>query len=89
MKNLFILFFTAFALTSTAQTYNAEKVNKKAIDLYEKALLNLQNDQFKESIPLLQKAIETDRNYADAILSLASVYGELKDYKTSVLNSKV
>ncbi len=84
MKNLFILFFTAFALTSTAQIYNAEKVNKKAIELYEKALLNLQNDQFKESIPLLQKAIETDRNYADAILSLASVYGELKDYKTSV-----
>jgi outer membrane protein OmpA-like peptidoglycan-associated protein/tetratricopeptide (TPR) repeat protein len=84
MKNIFLLLFIAFSLTSTAQTYNADKVNKKAIDLYERALLKLQNDQFKESIPLLQKAIATDGKYADAILSLASVYGELKDYKTSV-----
>ncbi len=84
MKNIFFLFFIGFAFVSTAQTYNADKVNKKAIDLYERALLKLQSDQFKESIPLLKKAIETDGKYADAILSLASVYGELKDYKTSV-----
>ncbi|WP_018613102.1 OmpA family protein [Segetibacter koreensis] len=84
MKTTFFLFFIGLALSVAAQTYNADKVNKKAIDLYERALLRLQNDQFKESIPLLKKAIETDGKFADAILSLASVYGELKDYKTSV-----
>lgn len=61
MKKIFLLFFMAFAFTSTAQTYNADKVNKRAIDLYERALLKLQNDQFKESIPLLKKAIETEK----------------------------
>ncbi len=84
MKNIFFLIFIGFSLSLTAQTYNADKVSKKAVDLYEKALLNLRNDQFKESIPLLKKAIETDGKYADAILSLSSVYGELKDYKTAV-----
>lgn len=84
MKNFFLLFFISLSLSLSAQTYNPDKVNKKAIDLYERALLKLQNDQFKESIPFLQKAIATDEKYVDAILSLASVYGELKDYKTSV-----
>ena len=84
MKNLFSLLFVICAFTSTAQTYNADKVNKKAVGLYERALVNLQNDQLKEAIPLLKRAIETDGKYADALLSLASVYGELKDYRTSV-----
>lgn len=84
MKIIFFLLFSALSFIANAQTYKAEKVNKKAIDLYERALLKLQNDQFKEAIPMLKKAIETDDKYADAILSLASVYGELKDYKTSV-----
>ena len=83
MKIIFYLFFSGFAFSSTGQAYNADKINKKAIDLYERALQKLQNDQLKESIPLLQQAIERDKNYVDAILSLASVYGELKDYKTS------
>ena len=83
MKKIFFLLFIAISFVSTAQ-YNADKINKKAIDLYERALLKLQNDQFKDAIPLLKKAVEIDGKYADAILSLASVYGELKDYKTSV-----
>src|SRR5437764_4883468 len=78
------LIFTGSAFSSTAQTYDADKVNKKALDLYQKALVRLQNDQFKEAIPFLQQAIEKDEKYVDAILSLASVYGELKDYKTAV-----
>ena len=84
MKNIFFLIFIGFCFSSTAQTYNADKVNKKAIDLYERALVKLRDDQLKEAIPLLKKAIETDGKYVDAILSLASVYGELKDYKTAV-----
>ena len=84
MKKLFFLLFSSITIGATAQTYNADKVNKKAVDLYERALDRLQNDQLKEAIPLLNKAIETDGKYVDAILSLASVYGEMKDYKTAV-----
>lgn len=84
MKRIFFILFCATTLAVTGQSYDATKVNKKAVELYEKALVRLQNDQLKEAIPLLNKAIETDKKYADAILSLASVYGELKDYKSSI-----
>ena len=69
---------------ASAQPYDAEKVNKKAIAIYEKAMDYLVDDKLKEAIPLLEKAIETDHKYADAYLSLANVYGEMKDYKTAI-----
>ena len=84
MKNISFLLFICLSLSALSQSYNPEKVNKKAIDLYERALLRLQDGQLKEAIPVLNKAIETDPKYVDAILSLASVYGEMKDYKTAV-----
>lgn len=84
MKNILSLLFISLSLASVAQTYNPDKVNKKAIDLYERALLKVQDDKLKEAIPMLNKAIETDPRYVDAILSLGSVYGELKDYKAAV-----
>src|SRR3954467_12062461 len=84
MKNILFAYFITVSFGSFAQTYNAEKVNKKAIDLYERALVKLQDGQLKEAIPFLNKAIETDPKYLDALLSLASVYGEMKDYKTAV-----
>lgn len=84
MHKILFLLFTALSLASSAQTYDADKVDKRAVNLYERALLRLQDDHAKEAIPLLKKAIETDPEYIDAILSLASVYGELKDYKTAI-----
>jgi len=84
MKTILSLLFLAFALHSGAQSYEPEKVNKKAIELFEKALVKLQDGQLKEAVPLLDKAIKADGKYADAILSLASVHAEMKDYKTAV-----
>ena len=84
MKNILSILFIGLSLASLAQSYNPEKVNKKAVDLYERALLKVQDGQLKEGIKGLNKAIETDPKYIDAILSLGSVYGELKDYKTAV-----
>ena len=69
-----------------AQTYDPEKVNKKASDTYAKAIELLQNDARREVIPVLQKAIEYDNRFADAYLSLAGLYGELEDYANSIIN---
>jgi outer membrane protein OmpA-like peptidoglycan-associated protein/tetratricopeptide (TPR) repeat protein len=84
MKIVLLLLFTVVTIVATAQTYDAAKVNKKAVEVYEKALAKLEEEQLKEAIPLLRRAIEIDGKYVDAILSLGSVYGELKDYKTAV-----
>ncbi|MCW3107941.1 MAG: outer rane lipoprotein omp16 precursor [Segetibacter sp.] len=84
MKNTLLFLFLSLSLASFAQSYNPDKVNKKAIDLFERAMLKVQDGQLKEAIPGLNKAIEAEPKYVDAILSLAGVHGELKDYKTAV-----
>ncbi|MBS1729496.1 MAG: PD40 domain-containing protein [Bacteroidetes bacterium] len=76
-----ILFFSKL---SYSQVYDPEKINKKAIEVYSKAIEELQYGEVKNAIPLLSKALELDKNYVDAYLSLAGVYGELKNYSKSV-----
>lgn len=70
--------------TTTQAQYNAEKVNKKAVQAYEKAMLQLNDGLIRDAVPLLGKALEYDPNYVDAYLSLAGVYGELKNYNKSI-----
>ncbi|MEP6512374.1 MAG: OmpA family protein [Parafilimonas sp.] len=85
----FIKYFLAsisiivFCSISSAQTYNPDNVNKKAQDVYVKALMQLNDGEAKDAIPLLTKAIELDKNYEDAYLSLGGVYGEIKNYQKS------
>lgn len=47
-------------------------------------MAKVQNDDYVNAIPLLQEAIQKDPNYIDAYLSLAGVYGQLKNYRQSV-----
>lgn len=84
MKKLLLICFTLGLLQVKAQTYNPEKINKKAVKIYEQAIEYLRDGSFEEAIPILQKAIAIDSNYLDAILSLAGVYGELKKYQLSI-----
>jgi tetratricopeptide (TPR) repeat protein len=69
-----------------SQTYQPEKINKKAIKYYDQAVEYLRDNSLPESIPFLRKAIAADSNYVDAILSLAGVYGQLKKHELSVYN---
>src|SRR3984957_19298428 len=87
MKNRIILLFTTLlaSLLATAQ-YNPDKVNKKAAQLYSKALEMAQGDDFKDGIKTLQEAVRIDNSFADAFLSMAGMYGELKDYTNAIQN---
>ncbi len=86
MKNRFPFLYT-FAFTvivlSTGPVaraqYNPEKVNKKAAQLYSKAMEQAQGDDFKGGIETLQQTIKVDPGFEDAYLSLAGMYGELKN----------
>ncbi len=82
----YFLFCFCLISVARAQGYNPEAVNKKAADTYAKAIDVLQNDDIKNAIPLLNKAIEYDSRFVDVYLSLGGVYGELKDYNNSILN---
>lgn len=83
MKNLFFFFPLFLALAASAQ-YDVTKVNRKAVAIYEKALELADEGQYKQSIVLLQQAVSRDENYIDAYLSMAGVYGQVKEYGLSV-----
>jgi outer membrane protein OmpA-like peptidoglycan-associated protein/tetratricopeptide (TPR) repeat protein len=87
-KNLGILFFLLLLLAAHAgqAQYNPDKVSKKAQALYTKALELAQNDDFKSGIAILEKAVKADNQYEDAYLSMAGMYGELKNYQEAVDN---
>lgn len=76
------LAFVSFSLS--AQPYDSDKVNKRAIDAYERAMLKVRDGELLQAVPFFKKATELDARYADAWLSLAGVYGELKDYAKSI-----
>ncbi len=82
----YFLFLFCLISVAKAQQYNPDAVNKKAAETYSKAVEILQNDDIKNAIPVLNKAIEYDAKFVDAWLSLGGVYGELKDYNNSILS---
>ncbi|RYF82369.1 MAG: flagellar motor protein MotB, partial [Chitinophagaceae bacterium] len=87
MKNRVLCFAVFFlfclSLSSSAQ-YDVTKVDKKAVALYEKAMELTDASKYKEAIAFLQQAVARDEKYIDAYLSIAGIYGQLKDYPQSV-----
>jgi outer membrane protein OmpA-like peptidoglycan-associated protein/tetratricopeptide (TPR) repeat protein len=87
MKNLLQIFLTICIILSTVSSfaqYNPEKINKKAIEAYNKGMAKIDEDNFKDAAAFFEQAIKIDANYIDAYLSLAGVFGELKEYRQSV-----
>lgn len=87
-KNQGLFLFVPLLLGSffVRAQYNPDKVNKKAAQLYSKALELAQGDDFKGGILALQEAVRIDKSFADAFLSMAGMYGELKDYGNAIEN---
>ena len=87
MKNRILICFTfsivLFSVPTLAQ-YSVSKINKKAVDAYTRAMEKVQNDDYKNAIPIFLDAIQKDPGYVDAYLSLAGVYGQLKNYQLCV-----
>ncbi len=83
MKLIFTILYLFIAHFCRAQ-YVPEKVNKKSAQLYSKALEIAQNGDFKQSIQILEGVVKTDAPFEDAWLSLAGMYGELKNYKAAI-----
>jgi outer membrane protein OmpA-like peptidoglycan-associated protein len=83
MKKLLLFIVSSFTLTLSFSQYNPDKVNKKAIQLYNQAMERAQDGNLASAAGLLQQAIAADKNYVDAYLSLAGVFGQIKNYTSS------
>jgi outer membrane protein OmpA-like peptidoglycan-associated protein len=84
MRFLVLIVFFFVGYITKAQTYNPENINGKAVKLYAKAVTQIADGNLKEAIETLNKTIAADDNYLDAYLSLAGVYGEMKNYNNAV-----
>ncbi len=72
------------AVNASAQNYDPSKVKKKAVQLYSQALDKAADGFLLQAEALLLQSIDIDNKYVDAYLSLAGVYGEMKNYQNSV-----
>ncbi len=86
MKNLRLLIFFSILLISSSlfAQYDVSKINKKAVEAYNKGIEKAQDGKFKDAIESMQEAINRDPKYIDAYLSLAGVYGQIKNRAVSV-----
>jgi len=85
MKNLNLIVAFCFTFCSLqAQVYNPSRISPKAQKLYNEGITNAQNGIYEEAISYFQQAIYLDSNYVDAYLSLAGVYGQVKNNKLAV-----
>ncbi|HVM88664.1 MAG TPA: OmpA family protein [Puia sp.] len=85
MKYLFIILFLFITCFARAQ-YNPEKVKPKAAQLYSKALEIARGGQLGEAIEVLNQSLKIDNSFEDAYLSMAGMYGELKNYQSAIDN---
>ncbi len=84
LHHILLLLLLATTASRTQAQYNPDKVNKKAAQSYSKALELAQNDDFKGGIDALKQAVHLDPGFADAWLSMAGMYGELKNYQGAI-----
>jgi len=78
------LFILVLLVHAARAQYDPSKVSKKAVDLHEKAIEAARDDKFEEAINLLKQAVKIDPTYEDAYLSIAGLYGELKNYQGAI-----
>lgn len=86
---LYALFLCALFLAGIcrgqAQSYNPDKVSRKAVDWYNMALNELsENNDHNKALVYLDHALEEDTGYIDAHLSKAGIYADMKNYSAAV-----
>lgn len=86
MKITLVICALFFSLQVSYAQYDPSKVKKKAMDLYDKALAEAQDGKFKEGIQILNDAVKIDPRFLDAYLSIAGMFGEIKDYQHAIEN---
>jgi outer membrane protein OmpA-like peptidoglycan-associated protein/tetratricopeptide (TPR) repeat protein len=87
MKNLFrgiaLCAALSFSFIGAAQ-YDPSKVAKKAVEAYNKGIEKAQDGKYPDALALLNEAITRDPKYVDAYLSIAGIYGQMKNNAQSV-----
>lgn len=80
MRITFFILSLFISFAGFSQTYDYSKMNRKAVNYYQRAMNLAMDDQFNQAISELEKAVKEEPRFVDAWLSLAGIHGELKQY---------
>ncbi|MEP6711786.1 MAG: OmpA family protein [Ferruginibacter sp.] len=80
----FFVIVSILHITSYAQWYDPEKVNKKAGDIYAQAYDEARDGKYNDAIAHLNEALKIEPKFVDVYLSRAGIYANLKNYKASI-----
>lgn len=83
MRTLFVICVFFFAATAM-QAQQSQHPSKKAYDLYTAGLQKATDGDLPGGIELLQQSLRLEPNFASALLSIAGMYAQKKDYASSV-----
>lgn len=81
---LLVVLLASNYLLATAQWYDADKVNKKAGEIYGNAYEAARDEDYTKAIQLLNQALALDPKFVDVYLSRAGIYANMKNYTASV-----
>jgi len=84
MKFIYIILAVFFSCSVYSQQYDPEKVNPAAAKFHAQGLQTATDGNLEEGIRLLQKAVQIDKGFMDAYLSVAGMYADLKKYDSAV-----
>ncbi|GAA4319724.1 OmpA family protein [Flaviaesturariibacter amylovorans] len=85
LRSLTTLCLLLSALLASAQ-YDPSRINKKAVEAYQKALVKIDESKWSDAVDQLNEAVRRDPNYLEAYVSLAGVHSQLKDRRRSIEN---
>lgn len=80
----FVIFLSNNPLSTSAQWYDPEKVNKKAGDIYATAYEEARAGNYSAAIIKLGDALKAEPKFVDVYLSRAGIYADVKNYQASV-----
>lgn len=84
IKYCLAILFILLSFLGKAQWYDPDKVNKKAVRIYNAALEMANDRKYSGAIQYMRDAISNDEKFVDAWLSMGGIFGEMKDYRNSV-----
>jgi outer membrane protein OmpA-like peptidoglycan-associated protein/tetratricopeptide (TPR) repeat protein len=84
MQKYLLIIFLFINSIANGQWYNPEKVNKKALLIFENAYTDARNNNYANAISKLNEALKIDSNYLDAIQARAGMYAATKNYTNAI-----
>ncbi len=88
MRSITLILFVLCSAWCMAQPGKYTSTNKKAVSLYEKALIHYNARKDNDAKKALMQAIKTDPNFIEAHIVLSGIYEELKAHDEAIASMK-